>query len=119
MAKQTLGVRLSPETIENLKQEALRLGVSVSELAIDRLTVNTFAASQGTEIKRLQQKNDELERRLQHVTGKGLPKKYKVTVSLTEPEYFALTEFATKNHLPKSEAYRQITNQKQIPALTA
>ena len=118
MAKQTLGVRLTPETVSSLKEEAARLNISISELAIDRLTVNTFAAAQGNELKALQQKNGELERRLYQLTGKGLPKKYKVTVSLTEPEYFGIVEYATKNNLSKSEAFKQIKQHRTLPALT-
>ena len=75
MAKQVLAIRMEPGELQHLKRQADEKNITVSELALDRITVNDhFASGKEAKIKELETKVQVLTERLERTTGKKLPK---------------------------------------------
>ena len=118
MAKQTLGIRLDPEVIDKLKIEAGKKGTTLSDLAVERLTVNDhYIVEKESKIQELQAKNEDLEKMVERITGKKIPRRRSVTVSLTEAEHLQLVQMAKDGHMPKSQAFRMMAFRNQTPML--
>ena len=109
---QTVSIRLTPEKLSSLREEAKIQGKPMSDVLQEQLL-------QVNQVHMLQQKLDDLEWELNEMkkrTNKTTPKKFRVSVSLDQNQYRLLQQITKENQISKSEAIRNligIVSQKQ------
>ena len=111
MAKDTtIGIRLEKSTLENLKNQAAKNKTTPSSLVaqvIDEITTGQ-ALIKDQKIQVLELKNKELEARLDKEYSKTIPRKKRISIAVSDAEYFEIQKSSNAALIPKSTLLRKI-----------
>lgn len=108
MAKQTVGVRLEPKDIEELKARAEKSNKKLTDIITETLFEQKPAIELERQNEELKQQIAELQTRFERATGRKPKFERRTTIRLTEQEHQALTAAANANNMSKPALIRKM-----------
>ena len=118
--KKVLSVKIDPDKYDSIKAKADIAKVPMADVilrGLDADTKNDYLKSQNEE---LQKRLDDMERRIESITGRKSGKSRRLTVTIPDSLFIQLDEAAHKAKMSKSEFVRALFSGKSgkpLPAL--
>ena len=119
--KKVLSVKIDPDKYDAIKTQADINHVPMADIilqSLDAHTKNDYLQAQNQE---LQRRLDDMEKKIESITGRKLGKSKRLTVTVPEEIHAVISDMAHQNKMSKSEFVRTLFQSKlgkSIPALS-